>query len=203
MTKMSPGKSTSSCSATQADRDDMGSCPCGPSNKSPEAISITLASGSKPLPSCAAAGGCGGTLCSSYFCNRMPAGKPPEFLDPKDPRNNLPRPTTTVPITTVTITVTAASPTETCDEKCKLDRGNPCTCARDQCHADSPSCCADHSCPLCECNGDVCTPTSPACCITGTCAWSWTGGDGGALKNESVLHPHFATTTAPSAMYDI
>ncbi|KAK7959599.1 uncharacterized protein PG986_004453 [Apiospora aurea] len=67
----------------------------------------------------------------------------------------------------------------TCDDKCKLDRGNPCNCNENGCDDYSPACCGNASCPSCDCNESGCSSGSPACCASGTCAWASTGGGGG------------------------
>jgi hypothetical protein len=80
---------------------------------------------------------------------------------------------------TPTTTTSSATPTPTCDDTCKLNNGNPCTCTEDGCDDNSPSCCASGTCPSCDCNEDGCSTDSPACCGNDSCAWSWTGGGGG------------------------
>lgn len=46
-------------------------------------ISFTPAQSAKPT--CASGPGCGGHLCTGYWCDPTPTGKPPGFHDPKDP----------------------------------------------------------------------------------------------------------------------
>ncbi|EER40925.1 exo-beta-1,3-glucanase [Histoplasma capsulatum H143] len=149
---------------------DGGSCPFFP-NDGPggHTVSFTGRPGAKPSPTCASGTGCGGHLCTGFFCSPMPTGVPPDRHDPKDPNASSRVPTTTGP----------GDPEPTCDDKCKLDKGNPCKCNENGCDSESPSCCGNASCPMCECGGNTCSPSSPACCKTETCQWSWTGGGGG------------------------
>ncbi|PGH19017.1 hypothetical protein AJ79_00051 [Helicocarpus griseus UAMH5409] len=104
-------------------------------------------------------------------------GVPPDYRDPKDPNAGNPVPTTMVepPPTTTG----PNNPEPTCDDKCKLDAGNPCNCNENGCDENSPGCCGNGSCPMCDCNENGCSSDSPACCANGTCQWSWTGGGGG------------------------
>jgi hypothetical protein len=181
---------------------DGGSCPVGGGRP------ITFTSGSIPKPTCAAEGKCGGALCTGYYCNPTPTGPPPDFQDPKDPNNGKPVPTKTVPggSTTPTPTPTSTSdpngPCKVDDDKCKLDRGNPCVCNENGCDDQSPGCCGNASCPKCTCNESECDSASPACCASGTCAWSLTGGGGGftssAAKRKSNV---FANSTSPESAY--
>lgn len=171
----------------------------------PSAQSIAFSSASVAHPTCSAAGGCGGQICTGYYCTSNPTGTPPDHRDPKDPDNGQPvssstvtrswstapsAPTelnswstdlypTTESTTTTTPTTAAPSPTPTCDDKCKLDNGNACNCGPHGCDANSPSCCANAGCPDCFCSDTACDDNSPKCCLTNTCAWSWTGGGGG------------------------
>ncbi|OAT07954.1 hypothetical protein BDBG_16924 [Blastomyces gilchristii SLH14081] len=132
-------------------------------------VSFTSNGGAKPSPTCASGTGCGGHLCTGFFCSPMPTGVPPDRHDPKDPNAGNPVPTTTRP----------SDPDPTCDDKCKLDRGNRCACNENGCDDQSPGCCANASCPYCECNENSCSPGSPWCCANDTCEWSRTGGGGG------------------------
>lgn len=87
-----------------------GSCPASPSggggDSSGQTISITT--GATANPTCASGTGCGGKLCTGYFCNPSPTGVPPGFQDPKDPSAS-----NTVSSTTITDkpTGTTAPPT--------------------------------------------------------------------------------------------
>ncbi|EGC48290.1 LysM domain-containing protein [Histoplasma capsulatum var. duboisii H88] len=132
-------------------------------------VSFTSKAGVKPTPTCASGTGCGGHLCTGFFCSPMPTGVPPDRHDPKDPNASSRVPTTTGP----------GDPEPTCNDKCKLDKGNPCKCNENGCDSESPGCCGNASCPMCVCGGNSCSPSSPACCKTETCQWSWTGGGGG------------------------
>lgn len=93
--------------------------------------------------------------------------------------------TTSTPMTP-TPTPTPTPPTSTCDEACKLNKGNRCNCNENVCDVSSPSCCAGAICPVCDCSEGRCSPTSPDCCASGTCAWSWTGGGGGLIPAQSA-----------------
>lgn len=130
-------------------------------------------------------------------------GRAAGFYDPKDPNNGQSVPTTTIG-TAPTSTTPTSSPTSTCDDKCKLDNGYPCTCNESGCDENSPACCANASCPACDCNESSCSPSSPACCASGTCAWSWTGGGGGSASvSAQFRNGAFANASAPVSVYDI
>ncbi|KAF6804706.1 hypothetical protein CSOJ01_09995 [Colletotrichum sojae] len=157
-----------------------GSCPLFPpfepggGGDSGEAHTVTFTSGSTPSPTCSSAGGCGGHVCTGYYCTPNPTGNPPDHHDPKDPNGG-----SSVPTKTIEEPSGPTDPPNTCNDKCKLDKGNACDCDENSCTADSPGCCANASCPMCECGESGCTSGSPACCGSGTCKWSWTGGGGG------------------------
>ncbi|OAX83696.1 hypothetical protein ACJ72_01943 [Emergomyces africanus] len=145
-------------------------CPRMPgSGAGSHTVSFTSNGGAKPSPTCISGTGCGGHLCTGFFCSPMPTGVPPDRHDPKDPNASSRVPTTTGP----------GDPEPTCNDKCKLDKGNPCKCNENGCDSESPGCCGNASCPMCECDDNSCSPSSPACCKTETCQWSWTGGGGG------------------------
>jgi hypothetical protein len=211
MSQMGPGESTGSCGSSSGPaaaavaglkRDDGASCPIG--NGGPGGTTISFTSGPTAKPTCSAAGKCGGTLCTGFYCTPSPTGVPPDHQDPKDPNNGKPVPTTT--IDSGFTTTSSTGPTSTCDDKCKLDRGNPCTCNESGCDANSPACCGSATCPKCDCTqdtGQLCTPSSPACCGSGTCAWSWTGGGGGFGDRKFVTFGFFANVSKPAAVYDI
>ncbi|KAH8157033.1 hypothetical protein CIB48_g11215 [Xylaria polymorpha] len=205
MSQMGPGESTGSCDASGhplARRDTGGSCPLDPRGGS-GGTSITFTSGATAAPTCGSAAGCGGTVCTGYYCMPHPTGAPPDFYDPKDPNNGQSVPTTTIG-TAPTSTTPTSSPTSTCDDKCKLDNGYPCTCNESGCDENSPACCANASCPACDCNESSCSPSSPACCASGTCAWSWTGGGGGSASvSAQFRNGAFANASAPVSVYDI
>lgn len=85
----------------------------------------------------------------------------------------------TVPSVIVTLTVPSvtvtAPPTPTCDDQCKLNKGNRCNCDENGCDADSPACCANSSCPKCDCkldDSDHGYTCNFDCCATNTCQWS-------------------------------
>ncbi|ODH53683.1 hypothetical protein GX48_00101 [Paracoccidioides brasiliensis] len=144
---------------------------------------VTFTTGATPAPTCPSRTGCGGHLCTGFYCSPNPTGIPPDHRDPKDPNASKPVPTRTIgappgPTNKPTITKTSG-PEPTCDDRCKLDAGNRCKCSENGCDSESPSCCANASCPMCECGENGCSPKSPSCCASGTCEWSWTGGGGG------------------------
>ncbi|KAI0150178.1 glycoside hydrolase family 55 protein [Xylariaceae sp. FL1272] len=181
MTQMGPGESTGTCNtrARPVARDDGGKCPLQSDTGISAGVVITFTSGSTPSPTCSELSGCGGTICSGFYCDPSPTGIPPDYLDPKDPSNGQSVPTTVIEPDSTTSTSSVPTSAPTCDDQCKLDNGNPCSCSKGECDANSPSCCKDASCPNCECDENSCTPSSPSCCASGTCAWSWTGGGGG------------------------
>ncbi|EEH21782.2 hypothetical protein PABG_03998 [Paracoccidioides brasiliensis Pb03] len=132
-------------------------------------VSFTSNGGAKASPTCVSGTGCGGHLCTGFFCSPMPTGVPPDRHDPKDPNASSRVPTKTGP----------NDPEPTCDDKCKLDNGHRCSCGENGCDDKSPSCCANASCPYCECDENGCSPSSPRCCGNRSCEWSRTGGGGG------------------------
>ncbi|GAW24064.1 hypothetical protein ANO14919_136440 [Xylariales sp. No.14919] len=72
-------------------------------------IQITFTSGASAGPTCGNASGCGGTVCSGYWCAPTPTGYPPNHQDPQDPNSSgyVAPTTTTGPInTTFTSTIT-------------------------------------------------------------------------------------------------
>ncbi|KAI0903317.1 glycoside hydrolase family 55 protein [Ustulina deusta] len=121
MSQMGTGESTGSCNGPSANpkvagRDDGGSCPLPGPGAEAGGTSITFTSGAKPSPTCATAAGCGGTVCSGYYCSpTQTSGPPPDFYDPKDPNNGNPVPTTTVgsPSSSSTTTTTTIVSTTT------------------------------------------------------------------------------------------
>lgn len=174
-----------------------GSCPLNPGGGSDADKSISYKPGPTPSPTCGAGGNrCGGSLCTGFYCSPRPTGIPPDFMDPKDPNAGNPVPTTHIPGpgTSTRTSATGNPPTTTstgtpaCDDKCKLDRGNPCVCSETGCDEQSPACCHNASCPKCECDEANCTPESPACCLSGTCQWQYTGGGGGLPQNVAGVN---------------
>lgn len=174
---------------------DGGSCPIGGGR------SITYTSGSIPKPTCAANGKCGGTLCTGYYCNPTPTGPPPDYQDPKDPNNGKPVSTKTISGGGTSPTSEPTGPCKIEDDKCKLDRGNPCQCNENGCDTQSPACCASASCPKCTCGENGCDSKSPACCASATCAWSHTGGGGGFSDSGARRKNSFANSTSPESAY--
>ncbi|KAK1974041.1 pectate lyase superfamily protein-domain-containing protein [Colletotrichum cereale] len=176
-----------------------GSCPLvpgGPGNGDNggggSGHTISFTSGTQPSPTCASGSGCGGVICSGFWCNPKPTGVPPDHYDPKDPSGGSQVPTRTIdppPDGTPPTSTESNQPEPTCDDKCKLDRGNPCNCDENSCDSQSPSCCPNASCPDCDCGESGCSDSSPACCSSGTCRWSWTGGGGGDGTGSPPLPP--------------
>jgi len=173
-------------------QDEEETCPWIPGDGSGgDSHDIDFTNGPEPSPTCASGTGCGGRLCTGFFCEPSPTGVPPGRRDPKDPNAGNPVPTTSIsdppgpttrpPGTTTTrpTTTRPQEPEPTCNDQCKLDRGNACNCGESGCDEGSPSCCANASCPDCVCGESGCSSGSPACCASGTCRWSWTGGGGG------------------------
>ncbi|KAI8623454.1 hypothetical protein F5Y19DRAFT_458390 [Xylariaceae sp. FL1651] len=119
MSNMGNGESTGSCGAngSPAKRDDGGSCPLDPNGGGGgggSGTSISFTSGATASPTCATAAGCGGTVCTGYYCTPDPTGTPPDFWDPKDPNNGMPRTTTAISTSsssTTTSTSSTMSPT--------------------------------------------------------------------------------------------
>ncbi|OBT61060.1 hypothetical protein VE03_09163 [Pseudogymnoascus sp. 23342-1-I1] len=183
------GVTTSGSGLLAARQDSGGSCPLFPDDGSDGGDggghTISFTSGAQPSPTCASGTGCGGVICSGFWCNPNPTGIPPDHQDPKDPNAGNPVPTRTIsdppgPSTTTDGGgETTSVPVPECDDKCKLDRGNPCNCGESGCDSQSPPCCANASCPNCDCGESGCSSSSPACCANGSCSWSWTGGGGG------------------------
>lgn len=58
---------------------------------------ITFASGPTATPTCQDPNGCGGKLCTGYYCSPQPTGIPPDFQDPSDPSGSAQVPDTTIP----------------------------------------------------------------------------------------------------------
>ncbi|KAI0977646.1 hypothetical protein F4678DRAFT_20719 [Xylaria arbuscula] len=116
MSLMGTGESTGSCGAngSPAKRDDGGSCPLDPVGDSGSGgVSISFTSGATAVPTCTQAGGCGGTVCTGYYCTPSPTDMPPDFWDPEDPNNGSPRTTTSIPSTAVTSSSSTSSSSTT------------------------------------------------------------------------------------------
>ncbi|KAK8091312.1 Bcser1 [Apiospora phragmitis] len=158
--------------------DDEGTCPLDPMDPSVQAL--TFSSASVAQPTCTAAGGCGGTMCSGYYCAASPTGPPPDHQDPQDPNNGKPVPSTTVTRswstepaapTALTSWSTDLSPTSstssTDTSTTTTDDNNPPPtstpeCNTDQCKLDNGNAC------YCDADGS-CSTDSPDCCATATC----------------------------------
>ncbi|RWA06956.1 hypothetical protein EKO27_g8145 [Xylaria grammica] len=93
-------------------------------------IQITFTSGASAGPTCGNANGCGGTVCSGYWCAPAPTGYPPNHQDPQDPSSRgYVAPTTTVgpKIVTVNTTITTiiSIPIITATSSTTLPSGTP------------------------------------------------------------------------------
>ncbi|KDN67309.1 putative 1,3-beta glucanase [Colletotrichum sublineola] len=83
-----------------AARQDGGFCPVLPGNGGwgdGGGQTVSFTSGSQPSPTCASGTGCGGHVCTGYWCNPSPTGVQPDYQDPKDPNAGRPVPTTIIP----------------------------------------------------------------------------------------------------------
>jgi hypothetical protein len=89
-----------------AKRQDGGSCAL-PGGGGGGGTQITLTTGPTVSPTCANPDGCGGHICSGYWCAPTPTGFPPGYQDPKDPSSS----EYTAPTTTVNPTTTSATTT--------------------------------------------------------------------------------------------
>ncbi|KAM7211124.1 glucan-beta-glucosidase [Rhypophila decipiens] len=77
-------------------------------------INITAATGARPTPTCASGTGCGGKLCTGFWCTPTPVGTPPGIRDPKDPNSSgFNAPTTSVGGGDSTTTTTSKDSTPT------------------------------------------------------------------------------------------
>lgn len=74
---------------------------------------VTFTSGASPKPTCASGTGCGGQLCTGYWCNPKPTGVPPDYHDPKDPNAGNPVSTTQIDGPTTTTSRPPPAPTTT------------------------------------------------------------------------------------------
>lgn len=72
---------------------------------------ISFTPGPTASPTCASGTGCGGHLCTGYWCSSSPAGYPPGYQDPKDPSSGGNKaPTTTIGEPTTSSTTTSTPP---------------------------------------------------------------------------------------------
>ncbi|XXG95201.1 hypothetical protein Hte_001461 [Hypoxylon texense] len=74
---------------------DGESCPYLPGD-SGDGQTISFTKGSGASPTCASGTGCGGHLCTGFWCQPSPSGHPPEYQDPKDPNAGNPVSSTTI-----------------------------------------------------------------------------------------------------------
>lgn len=70
--------------------------PDAPGGSGGSGRTVTFTSGPVATPTCLNPAGCGGHLCSGYYCSPKPTGMPPDFQDPRDPRGEQPMPTTSI-----------------------------------------------------------------------------------------------------------
>lgn len=129
---------------------DGGSCPLLPDAPSSggdggEAYTVSFTSGPAPSPTCASGSGCGGKVCTGFFCTPNPTGVPPDRHDPKDPNGG-----SRVPTQTILPAPGPTDPPNECNDQCKLDRGNACGRGETGCSANSPACYRNGSCPTCH-----------------------------------------------------
>lgn len=96
-----------------------GSCPLLPGNDGGGDV-ITYTSGPAPSPTCAASTGCGGHLCTGFWCNPGASTMvPPDYHDPKDPNagsgsvptTSIPGPGETTTSSSLSTTSSGAPPT--------------------------------------------------------------------------------------------
>lgn len=118
-----PGQTVGQCGAgvggnpTKRKRQDGGggSCPLNLGGADGQTLSFTT--GPTAAPTCPSQTGCGGRLCTGYYCVPNPTGLPPDYPDPKDPSAGGRVPTTTVGggggTTTPTTTPTTTTPPTT------------------------------------------------------------------------------------------
>jgi hypothetical protein len=81
---------------------------------------ISFTPGPSASPTCASGTGCGGHLCSGYWCDPTPTGAPQGFHDPKDPNSD----GFSASKTTIGGTTTTPSATPTNKPKTPLSRGS-------------------------------------------------------------------------------
>ncbi|KFX87604.1 hypothetical protein V490_08138, partial [Pseudogymnoascus sp. VKM F-3557] len=127
------GQTVEPCGATRsglaARQDSGGSCPLFPDDGGDGTDSgghtISFTSGAQASPTCASGSGCGGVICSGFWCNPNPTGIPPDHQDPKDPNAGNPVPSRTIsdppgPGTTTSGGGGETSPVPECDDKSSL-----------------------------------------------------------------------------------
>ncbi|KAK8050893.1 hypothetical protein PG993_002278 [Apiospora rasikravindrae] len=192
MANMGPGQPVTGCATRYMPKhrrdgesgDNLDSCPVDPME--PGAHSLTFSSASVAQPTCSAAGGCGGTVCSGYYCAAHPTEPPPDHHDPQDPNNGKP-----VPSSTVTRSWSTAPPAptdltswvtslESSTTSTKTTRPVPITVtvttpAPPNSVSPSATCAAtDDKCKVdlgypCHCDDDGCDEWSPDCCASKSC----------------------------------
>ncbi|OIW23586.1 pectin lyase-like protein, partial [Coniochaeta ligniaria NRRL 30616] len=62
-----------------------GSCPLNLGGGGDGGKTLSFTTGPTAAPTCPSVTGCGGRLCTGYYCVPNPTGVPPDFPDPKDP----------------------------------------------------------------------------------------------------------------------
>jgi len=129
-----------------------------------------LAAAKRALEALVAGGETCGKLCTGFYCKPNPAGHPPDFHDPEDPKYK---------------TSTGTAPRPTAAPDAELDAGNACNCNGLTCDKNSPDCCQTFTCPTCKCHESQCDPGAAACCAHSTCQWDsflWTSGRKGTCR---------------------
>ncbi|KAK8092424.1 glucan -beta-glucosidase protein [Apiospora kogelbergensis] len=146
----------------------------------PDEQSLTFSSATVAQPTCSAAGACGGTLCSGYYCAPSPSGTPPDHQDPQDPNNGQPVSSSTVSVSWSTeppapaalsswTSIAVQSSTSTAPSDTGTDTPTGTTSAGPAATTDcDDQCKLDNGYP-CNCNEDGCDDQSPSCCSTATC----------------------------------
>lgn len=151
---LAPGQTVGQCGAgvggnparKRQSGGDGGSCPLIPGDGGAGSGGQTLSftTGPTAAPTCPSVTGCGGRLCTGYYCVPNPTGLPPDYPDPKDPSaggrvptttvgsgvtSKPPPPTSTPPPTTSTPPPTSKTPppTSTTSSKPPASTGAPCT----------------------------------------------------------------------------
>lgn len=100
-------------------RANSGSCPYVPGGGSGGGQTISFTSGPNARPTCASGTGCGGRLCTGFWCNpSVTTQVPPDYHDPKDPNGGGSVPITTIPGPgdTTPTKPTSSTPSETSSE---------------------------------------------------------------------------------------
>lgn len=150
--------------------------------------SLTFSSASVAQPTCSADGGCGGTLCTGYYCAPSPTGTPPDHHDPQDPNNGQPVSSSTVSVswsteppvpaalsswTSIATESSSTTPSDTgADTPTGTTSAGPAatTDCDDQCKLDKGN--------PCYCDDRDCSAQAPSCCFTQSCPLCYCSDDG-------------------------